>query len=533
MTFRRILVIGLDGFDLTLAERFQAEGILPNFARFQQQAACYKLDHGRDKYSGLAWEHLSSGIAPSDGGRWSAVSFDKDTYEVRQDHTVTRPFVAELSARTVVFDFPYLDLLRAPNVRGISAWGAHDPGVAPFSRPNELHQEVHARFGAYPAGEWIYGFCWPSPERTRAAGESLVQATELRSQVTQWLFAERLPDWDLGIVVISEGHSAIEPLWHGVDETHPLHKIESAPVAATALRNVYQAMDKMIGDLKEKFHDATVLLVAMHGMGPNDSDVPAMVLLPELLYRHAFASPHMRQIRFAGFLPDGTPLLSTHASWHNVLWEAVPKRRAWTEMPERLVRLLERAGWPLNRPDPATQITWMPAARYSYFWPRMKAFALPSFYDGRIRINVVGREAKGLVPPNQYEEACRRFADVVTGCRNLLTGEKVVREIYAPKKNPLEVGPTESDVYVIWEGAPLGLTNPRFGSIGPVPYRRTGGHTGQHGFLSIVGQGLQPGNYGVASSFDVVPTIIELLGNKKKPGISGKSLLPNLVTAQV
>jgi hypothetical protein len=62
-----------------------------------------------------------------------------------------------------------------------------------------------------------------------------------------------------------------------------------------------------------------------------------------------------------------------------------------------------------------------------------------------------------------------------------------------------------------------------------VPHRRTGGHTGQYGFLSIVGEGMQAGNYGVASSFDVVPTIIDLLGETRKPGTSGKSLMPALV----
>src|ERR1700693_4326184 len=128
MTSRRLLVIGLDGFDLPLAEKFQAEGMLANFTRFQKQAASFKLDHGRDKYSGLSWEHLSSGVAPSDGGRWSEVDFDKDTYAARQEFTVACPFVADFAARTGVFDFPYFDLKRAPNVRGLSTWGAHDPG---------------------------------------------------------------------------------------------------------------------------------------------------------------------------------------------------------------------------------------------------------------------------------------------------------------------------------------------------------------------------------------------------------------------
>jgi hypothetical protein len=158
MTSRRLLLIGLDGFDLPLAERFLAEGILPNFARFQKQAACYKLDHGRDKYSGLAWEQLSAGVSPSDGGRWSAVTFDKSTYSARQNHSEVRPFVADLSCRTVVFDFPYFDLARTPETRGITAWGAHDPGVAPACRPDTLYQELNARFGPYPAPEWIYGF---------------------------------------------------------------------------------------------------------------------------------------------------------------------------------------------------------------------------------------------------------------------------------------------------------------------------------------------------------------------------------------
>src|SRR5579863_365018 len=529
MTSRRLLLIGLDGFDLSLAERFLAEGILPNFARFQKQAACYKLDHGRDKYSGLAWEQFSAGVSPSDGGRWSAVSFDKTTYSAHQNHSEVRPFVAGLSSRTVVFDFPYFDLARAPEARGITAWGAHDPGVAPAARPDSLCQELTARFGPYPAPEWIYGFCWPSADKAKAAGEALVRAVELRSRVTQWLFAERLPVWDLGVVVISEGHSAIEPLFHGVDENHPLHRVDSGTAAATALRNVYQAIDRMIGELRETFADATMLLVAMHGMGPNESDVPAMALLPELLYRYAFGKSYMHPVSFSSFAADGTPLLRPDETWHNTLWKAVPKHRSFTKMPGRVNNLLERIGFRLNRSDRSPELSWMPAARYSDFWPRMKAFALPSFYDGRVRLNIIGREAKGLIPANKYQEEYQKITEVITACRNLQTGKKVVNEIYAPKKNPHDVGPGESDLYVIWAGAPLGFTSPRLGSIGPLPYLRTGGHTGPYGFLYVAGEDVPTGDYGVASSFDVVPTVIELLGETKKPGISGKSLVPSLV----
>jgi hypothetical protein len=45
----------------------------------------------------------------------------------------------------------------------------------------------------------------------------------------------------------------------------------------------------------------------------------------------------------------------------------------------------------------------------------------------------------------------------------------------------------------------------------------------------MVSGDLPAGHYGVASSFDVVPTLIHLLGDTKKTGISGRSLLPGAV----
>jgi predicted AlkP superfamily phosphohydrolase/phosphomutase len=159
----------------------------------------------------------------------------------------------------------------------------------------------------------------------------------------------------------------------------------------------------------------------------------------------------------------------------------------------------------------------------------MPAFALPSFYDGRVRINVRGREARGKVRASEYAKTCQQIREIVLACRNLLNGKPVVSEVYCPKQNPHDVGPSEADVYIVWEGAPLGFSHPNLGDIGPLPYLRTGGHTGKYGFLNIVGEDIPAGQHGVASSFDVVPTIIELLGQSRLPQISGDSLLPRTI----
>ena len=117
---------------------------------------------------------------------------------------------------------------------------------------------------------------------------------------------------------------------------------------------------------------------------------------------------------------------------------------------------------------------------------------------------------------------------MLNDCTNLLTGGKVISRIHGPKQNPMDVGPTEADLYVVWQSAPLGLRHPTLGSIGPVPYRRPGGHTGEYGCLFIEGPAVAPGDRGLASSFDVVPTILDLLGEKPRSHVSGTSLASSL-----
>jgi len=528
MARRRVLIIGLDGFDVDLAERYVSDGALPNFARLRAEGACYELDHGRAKLSGLAWEQFSTGKSPRDGGRWSSVMFDSKRYAVRQEPSMRRPFLADLAARTVVFDLPYCNLPLAPNLRGVSNWGAHDPGTPAVARPSELHEEFLSLFGPYPAAKWIYGFCWPSPDKARAAGDALRRAVLLRSRAARWLLSERLPDWDLGVVVVAEGHSAIETLWHGVDPDHPLHGVESAAAAASALRGVYEATDQLIGELREAFPDTTIVAFAMHGMGPNDGDIGTMVLLPELLYRSAYGSPYMKAVASSGSLPDGTPLLEENASWEEMMLQAVPRQKAPPTFGARLSAWL--SGLPgFHFADSHTlSVEWMPAARYAPFWPGMPAFALPAYYDGRIRINVAGRESKGIIPAAEYSKACKQTIELLEQCTELRTGERAVGEIHWPEQNPHRVGPSDADLYVDWRAPLLGLSHPRLGSIGPVPYRRTGGHTGAHGFLCITGQDIVPGNRGVTSSFDIVPTIVDLLGEKPAIRLSGKSLAGSL-----
>ena len=522
-----------------------AAGEMPALAELARRSARFRLDHGPAQRTGLAWEHVASGLSPDAGRRWSAVEFDPTGYTAWQEGARFVPWWSALDRRVVVFDAPYVDLRLAPNTRGIVGWGAHDPGIPSGGCPAELLTEFERQFGRYPATEWTYGLPFPSTSRTRAMGEGLCKALDVRTRAARWLMTERLADWDLFLAVAGEVHGAIEGLWHGLDPGHPHHAHPSASAASQALVDIHRSLDRMLGELMSAGAGASVVAFTMGGMGPNHSDVSSMVLLPELLYRQAFGEPLLTVPSEWTSAPGTVPVPGEGERWF-------APDRAWVPMPPETpgpavsgtLRSLARG---LPRPvrtalkgvrnaaarrraagpeRPRLDLHWQPALRYRHHWPRMPAFALPSFYDGRIRINLRGRERQGVVEPSRYAQTCAELETLLRECRNPRTGEPVVDSFErASTPDPLALSPSEADVLIIWRGVVAALEHPRLGLIGPVPLRRTGGHTGPHGMAYVASAGVEPGDRGVRSSFDVVPTIATLLDERVPAGTSGESLL--------
>ena len=156
----------------------------------------------------------------------------------------------------------------------------------------------------------------------------------------------------------------------------------------------------------------------------------------------------------------------------------------------------------------------------------MCAFALPAFYDGRIRVNLTGRERHGIVDPNDYERVCDELEALVGSCIDPRTGKHVVKEFERPGANdPMALGSSQSDVVVVWNASVCALEHPDLGLVGPVPFRRTGGHTGPYGFAFISGPGIAAADHGVRSAFDVAPTLVDLVGAHPLGGVIVTSLL--------
>jgi len=94
-----VLAIGLDGLEVSLAERLMAAGDMPALADLRKRAVRFVLDHGPAQRTGLAWEHVASGLSPEASGRWAAVEFDPSTYQVWQEGARFTPWWAAVDRR--------------------------------------------------------------------------------------------------------------------------------------------------------------------------------------------------------------------------------------------------------------------------------------------------------------------------------------------------------------------------------------------------------------------------------------------------
>jgi predicted AlkP superfamily phosphohydrolase/phosphomutase len=510
----RVLMLSLDGFDMETALGFG----LPTLDRLASTAAHGRLDSGTTYLTGLAGEQLSNGLHPAEGGRQSAVSFDPETYTVSQEIPSLPPAFGGVD--TVVLDPCYFDLGRTPEtVRGIVDWGCHDPGGPPQQRPDSLRDEIIDRFGEYPARTWLYGFPWPTSDGCRAMAGDLVRAVQVRSAIARWLLTERFTDWQLAVVNVAEGHSASEGFFHGADPDHPLAGHASAPAARAGIREVYRAIDTLVAEMLDALPDVLTIVFSPHGMGTSNSDVPSMLLLGEVLARWS------GRVTPALAFPvddDGVAMLGPDDSWNDAMWRALDGRSTPTSRTS-LPRWIRSRAQARRRRSIAPGVDWMPLVRHQASWPTMRAFALPSYNDGRVRVNLRGRESRGCVDPSEYESLLDDVESLLRACRDPATGESLVRSVDRPLDDPLTATDDSADLIVHWQGSTSALEHDRLGRIGPVPARRTGGHTSPYGAVFISGPGIGAVDLGDHSPFDLLPTAFELTGCTSPWPLSGRA----------
>ncbi|NER80574.1 MAG: nucleotide pyrophosphatase [Leptolyngbya sp. SIO1D8] len=539
-----VIAIGLDAADPNLIEPWLAEGHLPTLQKLREQGAFGRLsniDHFRAE---TPWTTFLSGCSPKKTGYWGPVEFDPKTYLAQEtgahDFKEFPPFYALGSDFEVAaFDIPQSSLSERVNGLHVLGWGAHSPMTPSHSTPTDALTEIIQKHGEHPAFLKDFADC-----RDVGALKRLQKVLEVgiqrRAEVCRDLLQQK--NWNLLLTIFGETHTAGHYMWHLSQADHPLHAL--ADGCPDLMLKTFKAVDRAIAHiLEEAPADANVVVFAAHGMGSNVMDVPSMLLLPELMYRYSFPGKvAIAPGKVGAPLPPPSMEPDRKRGWVGEVWnlrhEPNPLMR-WlrTQAPVTLYKPLDKFLNRLQQPylissenlmEAGDPLFWQPAQWYMPMWPRMKAFALPSYSEGYIRINLQGREAKGSVAPADYEATCQEVEALLYDLKDARSGQPLVEKVIRTRSQPFEDDSKlpDADLVAIWQDdLPSDVVDSsQCGRIGPVPHHRSGSHRSR-GFIVAKGPDIEAGmTLATGHALDLAPTLLQLMGAPIPEHFEGRAL---------
>jgi predicted AlkP superfamily phosphohydrolase/phosphomutase len=455
-----VVAVGLDAAEPALVRSLMAQGQLPCLRALVERGAWTRVTSPADIGSGAVWPTFMTGSAPRQHGICYDWPWDPDGMRIA--HLTTShltPFWKAFASEgyTVgVVDVPFAPIAGVPRGIEISEWGSHDwlrgrLTVSPAARTDW----VKAQGGVHPFATSPIDVSGPRDARgLRHLAAACQAGARSRGTLAVRLLAEM--ELDLLLVVFPEIHKSAHLMWHTVDASHPAHGAVS--LDGDGLVEVYREVDRQIGRLAEAAGpEATLVVFSLHGMRAKQG-VP-MILDPLL---RALGLAHVRDAGARSWRER-----ARHAFVAGKRLAPAPVKRLYQRVaPRSLMRRVEHQSFGLP-----------------YDWSRTVAFPLPSDQHGWIRLNLVGREAQGILEPARYGEVCERLEDLLP---RLMTADgqpivKEVRRLDGKRNGNGGSGPhrTLPDLVVHWEAAaeaaPLRLASPAV-EAHPTATKFTGQH---------------------------------------------------------
>lgn len=545
---RPIVALALDAADPRDIEAWADAGLLPNIDNLRRQGMYGRLVNHVPLAGGdcmlseteMLWVVAQTGCFPGKTGYWGSVAYDPDTYGIAQsqqgsgfgyvDH---KPFYALGNAyRVCTFDMPVGNLTDDVNGIQITAWGGHYPFSRAGSMPPELYPDIVQRYGENPILFRDTGHFWDRKYHDWL-GRALPSSIETRTRIAEDLL--RRERWDLFLAGFGESHTAGHDLYHLSHADSPISPPTLPPLEQSPMVQTFRQIDAAVGRIFAAADpDSIKVVFSAHGITANHSDLGNFLFLPELLYRYNFGAAALADGRTTDGDPGDLIRRPLRKSWVVNVWLQRtgfgPLRRAVRQLsPGRFLK--SSADDPLFSPYDLGKgtLAWMPARWYAKSWPRMRAFALPAFAEGHIRVNLAGREKHGIVPVEAYPALLDDITEKVLAMRCGRSGAPLVKAVIRTREDPLDRSPNlpAPDLVVVWSDQSTDVVDsPHFGRIGPVPHYRPGGHS-DRGFFMAAGDGIPAGStFTGAAAVDVAPTFRSLLGADIPDHYDGRVIRP-------
>ncbi len=111
---KKLIFLGLDGLDPTLAERYMAEGKLPNLSRLREQGGFHRLRTTFPALSPVAWSTFATGVSPARHAMFDYLNRDLRTYmpELASTRVHQPERVLEVGGYRIPLSRPFVEMRR-------------------------------------------------------------------------------------------------------------------------------------------------------------------------------------------------------------------------------------------------------------------------------------------------------------------------------------------------------------------------------------------------------------------------------------
>ncbi len=455
-----VLAIGIDAAESTLVRQLIEQNEMPALGSLLEDGQWLHVQSPAHIGSGAVWPTFITGTEPTTHGVYSEWSWKPDMMSLSRFHgRHLTPFwrpPAQHNIRIGVFDVPFALPIGVSDGFEISEWWSHDStGAGLQAGPKEILSVVE-KWAAHPLNAKRFVRTTPNHQSNlKELTAACVEGVRLRGELARTLIRQTRPR--LALIVFPEIHHASHQMWHTVEPNHPAYncrKLDHGRAPEPLLKDLYRAVDGQIAGLIDSDRsDPRILVFALHGMRPA---LGAPAFLGPLLCERGFS--RVAKWGSQSWIGRGLSLL------------AEAKRHTPDELKDLYYKLT---------PTTATHKLARPTMLPVYDWANTRAFSLPTDQHGWIRINLVGREAQGSVPLDQYEETCEQLENLLR-CLTSDDAQPLVQDVVRTAANA-ERALTNSlpDLVVHWEDAafqwPLRIKDSKV-EVEPVGKKSTGQH---------------------------------------------------------
>ncbi|HDH50973.1 MAG TPA: hypothetical protein ENH04_06155 [Nitrospirae bacterium] len=498
---RRFLVIGLDGATFDIIKPMLKEGRLPTFQKLMNEGAWGELRSTTLPVTPPAWASFMTGKNPGKHGAFGFYSHKDGSYdtELATGLTIRAKKIWDYfdpSKKIGLIDIPLT--FPPEKINGCMISGMPVPSEQSiFTYPPELHTEIISEIGDYMIDRHLM-------ERSRSNPvESLKQLysyTRMRKEAAEYLIKTKGP-FDFFMVVFRGTDFIQHAAFKFLDDEYSSSHIEETKKFRDVIFQMYEKMDGYLAALIELAgEDTTVVLMSDHGGGP---------------LRKRF---HLnRWMKKEGFLvlKGNSPMRLTIR--HKKISELLDKVRL-SFLKAFLPEWIKSVSIPLPH-------SYMLSPVDLVDWQKTRAYANLIWSDGVIRINLEGREPKGIVDESRCEELKEHIIEKLKKVKDPDSGLEVIAA--AHKREEIYSGPfvqEAPDILLLTRNQEYAFTSSLLGDeIFETPQDPTPANHRMNGIFLIKGPDIKKGlNLPVKDIVDVAPTILYLMGNSVPEDMDGK-----------